>query len=219
MVHDFYAHHVQKAVGESFAWVETSDSVWKLINHCSHQVSQHCFHQRYKIPDNFQAWRVTFWWEEGSQFRFNKFKVNLFCFGWKLFQWLNSESICGLMAEPQVAYPNPGEKSGPVVRAHDHQPGIECFGAGSVGHGRGFGQKVLQARAVSSSGGSWLFWGSKLLTSLEEIVIRHRSLFVKLTINFTATGGVVPTLQQCCGKEYTSSALKWVTKSNCNCYW
>lgn len=33
------------------------------------------------------------------------------------------------MAEPQVAYPNLGEKSGPMVWAHDHQPGIECFDA------------------------------------------------------------------------------------------
>lgn len=94
--------------------------------------------------------------KKGPNSGLNRFKVNLVCFGWKLFQWLDSENICGLMAEPQDACPNPGETGSPVIWAHDHQPGIERFGACSARHCPGFGEKVLQARAVSSSGGSCL---------------------------------------------------------------
>lgn len=54
--------------------------------------------------------------KKGHSSVFNRFKVNLLCFVWKDFQWLN-ENICGLMADPWVACPDLGEKSRCMVWA------------------------------------------------------------------------------------------------------
>lgn len=100
-------------------------------------------------PTIFRREGWYFGGKKGHSFGFSRFKVSLFCFVWEVFQWLNSENICGLMADPWVACPNLGEKNRCVVWAHDHQPGIECFRADSARHCPDFGPKGLQARAVS----------------------------------------------------------------------
>jgi len=70
------------------------------------------------------------------------------------------------MPEPQVAYPNPEEKCSPLVWAHDHQPGMECFGARSAG---------LPRFCLKGLGGQSSLQFRRHLTGFEDLNSRRSS--------------------------------------------